>query len=438
MWADAAVIYHLYALGACGAPQRNSGRNAPGQRLLRLVAELDRLAELGVDTLLVGPVFESMSHGYDTIDYLTLDRRLGDNATLEVLAKEVAAHGMRLVLDAVLNHVGRQFWAFEDVLANGPNSRFRDWFHIDFSRGNARGDGFSYKGWHGSTALVNLDLDNPEVRAYLLAVVTEWVDRFGVSGLRLDAANVMSRGFLHELAEHTKAIDPEFWMFGEIVEGDYRELLGPGMLDSVTNYWAYHSLWTSHRQRNYFEIADCLNRQFGLDGVYAGLSLVNFADNHDVDRVASKVQEPAQLYPLYGILLTMPGVPALYYGSEWGARGQLAGGRDRTLRPALDKLNREEPDLAGAIARMIRVRRLLPALDRGGYRQVHVSHGQLVFCRTLAAQSVTVAVNGDSGWARVPVGFPGRVYDQLAGESVDASDGHCWVPPYWLRILTQA
>lgn len=431
------VVYHVYALGACGAPARNDRRSQPVPRLDRLLGEIPRIRALGTTTLLLGPVFQAQSHGYDTIDYLQVDRRLGTDATLVNLALALADHGIDLMLDAVLNHVGRDFFAFADLRAKGARSAFTDWFHVDFTRDNRLHDGFRYSGWGNSTALVNLNLDNPEVRAYLLGVVDEWFSRYPIAGLRLDAANVMSPGFLAELAEHVHDRWPGAWLVGEIVDGDYRAIAGPGMLDSATNYWAYHSLWTGHREHDYLRVADCLTRQFGSDGQYGGLPLLNFADNHDVDRVATAVGNAASLYPLYGILATMPGVPAIYYGSEWGIPGRLVRGRDRDLRPALADIVPAEPDLAPAISAMLAVRADLPALRAGDCTVLHAAAEQLAFRRSLLGESVTVAVNNSSSWAEIPVDLWGPAFDHLDRAEVDCQQGRVWVPPHWLRILTR-
>lgn len=436
MWAQDAVVYHVYALGACRAPYRNDGHRAPVRRLDRIVAELDRLHALGITTLLLGPVFQAMSHGYDTVDYTRVDNRLGDNQALRRLSAELADRGMNLMLDAVLNHVGRDFFAFADVRANGPRSRYADWFDIDFNRRNSLGDGFTYRHWGRSPGLVCLNLEHPAVVEYLLDVVDGWVAGYNLAGLRLDAANVMRPGFLATLAGHVRTRWPDLWLVGEQVEGDYRTLVRT--LGSVTNYWAFDSLWRAHRDHDYRLLADCLDRQFGPWGRYLDVPLLNFADNHDVTRIASNVGERACLYPLYGILATMPGVPSIYYGSEWAIPGVHAPGRDRPLRPAFDAIEPVEPDLPAALARILAVRREFPALRHGDYRTIHVSADQMAFRRTDSGTApILVAVNNSPNWAPIPLGRPGSWWDHLEPESVDSPDGNVWVPPHWLRILTR-
>lgn len=434
-WVADAVVYHVYALGACGAPRRNPLVGPPVARLGRIIAELDRIADLGATALLVGPLFEAASHGYDTLEYRVVDRRLGDAGTLELLSAELASRGMRLLVDAVLNHVGRGFWAFQDVLAKGAGSDYADWFHIDFAHGNRLGDGLSYQGWSGSTALVNLNLDAAAVRAHLLEVAAGWVSRFGISGLRLDAANVMSPDFLAALAARLRQVRPDIWLVAEIVMGDYASLARPGMLDSATNYEAYHALWTSHRNHDYHALAAALDREFGPRGVYRDLALLNFADNHDVDRIASSVADPAQLYPLYGLLFTLPGVPAVYYGSEWGIPGERTARSDRHLRPALDAIRPVQADLPAAIARFAALRRACQPLRTGDLRVTHVAAEQLVFTRSAPGRAVVVAVNNSASWAWVPVPLRGRAWDHLEGAATECVDGWAAIPPHWLVVL---
>lgn len=436
MWARDALIYHIYPLGACGAPHHNDFSSPAQPRLDALVGELDRLVDLGVTAVLLGPVFESTRHGYDTADYFKVDRRLGATATLQRFAQELSARGMRLILDAALNHVGRDFWAFRDVQRHGPASEYAGWFHLDFTSCSPRGDQFSYDGWAGHDDLVKLNLDNPAVREHLLSAVTHWMRTFDVAGLRLDAADVMSTDFLAVLAGHARNLRPDVWLVGEMVHGDYARMARPGLLDATTNYEAYKGLWSAHRDHNYFEIAHSLNRQFGPGGLYRELPLLSFADNHDVDRVASSVADPAQLYPLHGLLLTMPGVPAIYYGSEWGTRARRTPHSDTAVRPRLDAIAHDEPGLPDAIRRLAGVRAALPALRHGDYCQVDVASEQMSFTRTCASQQVSVAVNNSSSWARVRVRGLRDRFDHLERAAVEVLDGQVDVPPHWLRILT--
>jgi|GEM_PF-4203313 len=218
------VFYQLYPLGAFGAPRRNDGTSIPEPRLRGLPGWIPSMERVGAGALYLGPVFESESHGYDTVDYLTVDRRLGANADLAVASRELAARGVGLYLDAVFNHVGRRHPFVLDVAERGRNSRYADWI-----AGYAPGPGpgglpFRYDGWKGHYDLVRLDTGNAEVREYLIGVALRWIDEYGIAGLRLDAADCLDRPFMAELGRRCRAARPGFSLVGEVVHGDSYEL----------------------------------------------------------------------------------------------------------------------------------------------------------------------------------------------------------------------
>jgi cyclomaltodextrinase / maltogenic alpha-amylase / neopullulanase len=229
------------------------------------------------------------------------------------------------------------------------------------------------------------------------------------------------------------------------VAGDYRTWANPMRLDSVTNYECYKGSYSSLAEKNYFEIAYALNRQFGPDGLYRGLPLYAFADNHDVNRVASNLNSPALLYPLYCQLLTMPGVPSIYYGSEWGITGERSRSSDSALRPCLDLdtllASAPSPDLQKAISHLASVRQHSAALRFGDYRQVLVSHEQMAYLRESDSERVLIVLNAASSPAVVdlPLPYPIARADDLLnpGESFSAAGNHLrlTVPQYWARIL---
>jgi glycosidase len=443
-WARDAVFYHVYPLGLLGAPARNDFGAAPVERLDRLTGWLGHIRGLGCNALYLGPVFESTAHGYDTADYWHLDRRLGTDETLRRFVGTAHEAGLRVVLDGVFNHVGRDFWAFRDVLANGANSAYRDWFAgLRFDGRSPFGDPFVYEGWAGHFDLVKLDLANAAVREHLFGAVESWIRDFDIDGLRLDAADVVDIDFQRALAAHCRAIKPDFWLMGEIVHGDYRRWANPGALDSVTNYEAFKGLYSSLVDRNYFEIAYTLNREFGPSGMYPGLSLYNFVDNHDQDRVASRLGDPRLLYPLYLMLFTMPGVPSIYYGSEWGLAGRRARGDDGPVRPALELVTAPglgtEPALADAIRRLATIGAGSMALRRGSYRQLHVAAEQMAFARELDGELIVVMLNAADHAVEVavPALRDGEWHDLLDGGAVVAAGGtlRADVPASWGRVL---
>lgn len=333
MWAYETTFYQIYPLGFCGAPRENAAPVAedelaqaanaapnPDAPIMKIAQWADYLQELGVGAVLINPPLESDSHGYDTRSLRHIDRRLGGDADFAAVCETLHAHGIRVVLDAVFNHVGRGFWAFRDVQERKWDSPYKDWFHISFDGDSCYGDGFWYEGWEGHFELVKLNLQNPAVVDYLLESVRRWAEGFGIDGLRLDVAYMLDRDFMRRLHTFTRELKPDFVLIGETLHGDYNQIVNDEMLDSCTNYECYKGLYSSFNSVNMFEIAHSLHRQFGGDPwcIYRGKHLLSFVDNHDVPRLASILTDKSCLRPAYGMLFGMPGIPCVYYGSEWG------------------------------------------------------------------------------------------------------------------------
>ena len=333
MWFDQSVVYQIYPLGLCGAPQDNDG--VEESRILRLLDWVEHIKKLGADTVLFNPVFESDRHGYDTQDYFRLDCRLGTNQEFAQVCDAFHKAGIRVMLDGVFNHVGRGFWAFRDVQEKRWDSPYKDWFRIDFNGNTNYNDGFWYEGWEGHNELVKLNLDNPAVVAHQFDAIRAWVDQFGIDGLRLDVAYCLPQHYLRRLREFTAALKPDFVLMGETLHGDYKQWMGPDLCHSVTNYECYKGLWSSFNSMNLFEIGHSLARQFGPEPwtLYKGAHLLSFLDNHDVTRAASILTDKRHLEPAYALMFGMPGVPAVYYGSEWGLEGKKEPWGDAPLLP---------------------------------------------------------------------------------------------------------
>ena len=395
-WYENAVVYQIYPLGLTGAPRENDGTCE--HRLLQLIDNgwVEHIARLGATCVLLNPVFESMSHGYDTIDFTRVDCRLGTNEDLRRVVDAFHEAGVKVILDTVFNHVGRRFWAFEDVRAKREASPHASWFKIDWNGGNRFDDGFSYGCWEGVEELVELNHHDFGLNSYCADVVRQWEREFDIDGLRLDVAYCLDPGFLAYLREVcdelSEARGKKFLMLGETMFGDYNRWMGDRACDSVTNYECYKGLWSSMNDSNLHEIAYALHRQSGSDPwcLYRGAHLLNFVDNHDVARIATKLDDPRQLKPLYGLLFGMCGTPSIYYGSEWGVEGEKAPG-DYELRPAFEQP--EWNELTEWICTLAHLKRESEALTQGSYRQLSVQPTMLVFERETERERVIVAVN---------------------------------------------
>lgn len=396
-WYKKANFYHIYPLGFCGAPKLNDFNSKTMENLEKIYDWISHIKYLGADAIYFGPIFESTSHGYDTADYNVIDRRLGDNNTFIKLVKTLHKNNIKVVIDGVFNHVGRDFFAFKDVILKGKSSKYCNWFKLDFNQNSPLNDPFNYDTWNGYYNLVKLNLCNLEVKDYLFRAISVWIKDFDIDGLRLDCADCLDSNFIIELASFCKKLKSNFWLMGEIIHGDYNRWVNNNMLDSVTNYECYKGLYSSHNDKNYFEIAYSLNRQFNYNsGIYKDMYLYNFVDNHDVNRIASTLKFSDYIYPLYIILFTMPGIPSIYYGSEFEIEG-IKDGSDDNLRPELNLKNilsnNYNKKLIDLIHNLSKIRKSSKALEEGKYIQIKVLNEQFAYARTIEGEYIIVILN---------------------------------------------
>lgn len=427
MWANESVFYQIYPLGFCGAPFENDG--VLESRILKVIDWIPHIKDLGCNAIYFSPIFESDTHGYNTRDYKKLDVRLGTNEDFKQVCDALHEAGIRVVLDGVFNHVGRGFSQFQDVVRNREGSPYRDWFHIDFGGNSNYNDGLWYEGWEGNYDLVKLNLRNEQVVSHILDAVSYWVEEFAIDGLRLDVAYCLDHDFIRRLRRHCDGLKEDFFLLGEMLHGDYNVLVNDEMLDSATNYECYKGLYSSLNSMNLFEIIHSLLRQFGPEQwtLYKGKHLLSFVDNHDVTRAASILTNKEHLPLLYALCFGMPGIPCVYYGSEWGAEGNKSDG-DPALRPCFEKPI--ENELTDWISRLAKAKRGSDALNYGSFRSVLLTNKQCIFERKTDSERVLVAVNADSEpfVAHFDAGC-GLAEDLISGETHDFGGGS-ELPPY--------
>ncbi|MCR5371455.1 MAG: cyclomaltodextrinase [Clostridium sp.] len=434
MWSFETVFYQIYPMGFTGAPYENDGVLTP--RIRKVMDWIPHLKKLGIGAVYFSPVFESDTHGYNTRDYREIDVRLGTNEDFREVCDLLHKAGIRVVLDGVFNHVGRGFSGFQDVLKNRENSPYRDWFYINFGGNDGYNDGLWYEGWEGHYDLVKLNLKNPAVCDYLLSSVKMWIDEFGIDGLRLDVAYLVDRDFLRRLRRETAAWKEDFVLIGEMIGGDYNQIMGDDMCHSVTNYECYKGLYSSLNSMNLFELVHSLMRQFGPEPwtLYRGRHLLNFADNHDVSRLASTLNNPRHLPLAYTLLFGMPGMPILYYGSEWGTKAHKSEG-DPALRPCFEKP--EWNELTDHIAACAKAFSNSRALQYGEFKSLVLTNRQCVFERRLSDGSgrVLTAVNADEAeyTAHFDAGAE-KAVDLITGKTVSLAGGLV-LPPYTGYLL---
>ncbi len=442
-WYDEAVFYHIYPLGLTGAPKQND-YGEPVHRLNTLVPWIEHIKKTGFNALYIGPLFESVGHGYETTDYKKLDSRLGTNEDLKAFVKECHEQGIRVIFDGVFNHTGRDFFAFKDLQKNREQSPYKDWYcNVNFQGNNEYNDGFSYENWGGYNLLVKLNQHNPAVRDYICDVIRYWVSEFDVDGIRLDAADVLDFEYMKALRRTANEVKPDFWLMGEVIHGDYSRWVNEGTLHSVTNYQLHKALYSGHNDHNYFEIAHTVKRLYEMGGNRPeGLKLYNFVDNHDVERIYTKLQNKAHFTPVHILLYTLPGVPSVYYGSEFGIEGKKERYSDDSIRPALNLADyanaAEENPCTKLIAALGRIRQHTKELSYGDYKELMLQNRQYAFSRTLDGKSVIVMVNNDDNGAEFSVPAGGAYVGALSGRKVsgdgqlrvqiDGNSGEIWIP----------
>ena len=418
-WYEEAVFYHIYPLGLCGAPAQNP-YGEPVHRLDGLIPWIGHIRELGCTALYIGPLFESVGHGYETTDYRKLDSRLGTNDDLRRFVGLCHEAGLRVILDAVFNHTGRDFFAFRDLREKREQSPYRDWYcGVNFWGNNSYNDGFSYETWGGYDLLAKLNLRNERVRDYHLETVRFWVENFDIDGLRLDAADVLDFDFMRALRAFTEQLKPDFWLLGEVIHGDYARWANGQTLHAVTNYALHKAFFSAHNDHNYFEIAHTLRRQRDMG---AGPErLYSFVDNHDVERIMTKLRSRAHYLPVHVLLYTLPGIPSLYYGSEFGVEGRKERGSDASLRPCLDleALRAEDNPCLELVKALGRVRAAESALRFGDYRELSLTTTAFAFARG----DIVVTVNNADTPAVFDLSGEGVYTGALGGERVSAENG---------------
>ncbi len=375
-WVDHTIWWHVYPLGAVGAPIREPDAH-PGPRLRHLLDWLDHTIELGTNGLLLGPVFASTSHGYDTTDFFRLDTRLGDDADLDELIAQCRRRGLRVLLDGVFSHVGYEHPMVAQALRGGPDSETGRLLDIDW---DADG-GPAPRVFEGHGSLVRIKHDEPAAVDLAVTVMTHWLDR-GIDGWRLDAAYSVPATFWAAALSRVRERHPDAWFLGEVIHGDYAAFVATSTADSVTQYELWKAIWSSLLDGNFYELAHALGRH---DTMLADFTPNTFVGNHDVTRIATTVGSERALLAL-AVLMTVGGIPSIYYGDELGWRGtkeERIGGDD-AVRPPLPSASAALGDAAAEPAldahrALVALRRRHPWLTTARTEVVELSNERIVY-----------------------------------------------------------
>ena len=387
-WVRHAIAWHVFPLGAVGAPalcppgdpddaSSPAGAMAAEHRLRRLIPWLDRLIELGCNVLVLGPVFHSMSHGYDTVDHMRLDPRLGTNEDLVALIEAAHARGVRVMLDGVFNHVGIDHPAFAALPQVGPDSRQASMFRLTWPGGPEAwtpGTAPDYERFEGQDWLPELNHSCEAVADLVTEVMTHWCER-GVDGWRLDAAYAVDPAFWTRVLPRVRRAHPEVYVVGEVIHGDYAAIVAASGMDSVTQYELWQAIWHSLAEANFYELSWTLGRNAELLETFVPWT---FVGNHDTTRIASQLPDARRLPHALALLMTLPGTPAVYYGDEDGLRAVKEDrlGGDDAIRPELPASPEDRP--AGPVRALhqalIGARRRLPWLHDAEVEALHLDN----------------------------------------------------------------
>lgn len=347
------------------------GGDLPG-----ITSRMDYLSELGITGLYLTPICKGKSnHKYDTASYTRIDPHFGTDEDMIALVQTAHAKGIRVMMDGVFNHTGVFFKPWKDVVKNGPDSKYFDWFMINkwpfTTFGNNAKNG-NYYTFGFFDMMPKLNTNNPKVRKYIIKVLTSWVNKYDIDGIRLDVANEISHALCKEIHTALKAIKPDFYILGELWH-DAAPWLRGDEYDSVMNYPytdSVHEFWADiTRTSEDFEHA--VNRCFTLYPLQVNRVLFNLLDSHDTIRLITKLKSLSKFYQQLTVLFTMPGTVCIYYGTEIA----LEGGYDPDCRRCMpwDRIMKGEYyDRITIIKELIRLRKTYPALRSNDYKFIRL------------------------------------------------------------------
>jgi cyclomaltodextrinase len=427
-WVQDAVWWHVYPLGFVGAEREAPADGAVTSRLGRLTGWLDYVVELGANGLALGPVFASSTHGYDTVDHLRIDPRLGTDADFDALVAAAHDRGLRVLLDGVFNHVGREHPAFRAAREQGPDAPTAGWFRLRRPGGPDAEP--AYDTFEGHDQLIALDHSSAAVADLVTEVMTHWLDR-GADGWRLDAAYAVPTSFWATVLPRVRAAHPDAYVVGEVIHGDYTQVVAESGMDAVTQYELWKAVWSSLNDGNLHELAHALGRHDGFLETFVPLT---FVGNHDVTRIASRLTDVRHLPHALAVLFTVGGTPSVYAGDEQaftGVKEDRAGGDDAVRPPFPDGPDELAPygwPTYRLHQELIGLRRRHRWLHRARTTPLHRDNRQLSYAVSGDGQRLVVALNLADAPASVPVAGAGELLagaGTLRGDVVRL-DAHGW------------
>ena len=451
-WAKDAIIYHIYPLGFFNAPKYGREDQNIVPRLEQIREYYNHFTALGVNVIQFGPVFESIRHGYDTIDYMTIDHRLGTNELFKTIVAELHERNIRVIIDGVFNHVGREFASFKDIQSHRENSLQKLWHYVDFTKDNPYHDGFDYKNWEGHYSLVKLNLEQPDVKNYIFSVAQYWLDQIGIDGWRLDVAYMIPNSFWGEFRDICKKTKPSCLLIGEMIHGPYSQWIGPHTLDAGTGYQVYKSIWSAFNHHNLHELKAILEQSCHPQwGINKDVILVNFLGNHDLNRILSQLDNKADIYSVVLLLFTLNGIPKIYYGEEIGLLGKKTFLSDSPVRQPMPSypfiIFEENQTILNHFKKCIQIRKQHHALKYGNLTSLYANDHVLAFLRQSSQETLLIVISNASDIisCSIPLwnlGMDGKRFieqlEQGGSSEFLVKNNQLVIPemyPHWGRIL---
>jgi cyclomaltodextrinase len=424
-----------------------------GGDLAGITQKLPYLEQLGINAIYLTPVFQSpTNHKYDTIDYYKIDPDFGDLAACKQMVEEAHKRGIRVIFDAVFNHCGDRFFAFQDVLEHGVNSKYADWFFID-SYPVVQKPAANYETFANNIhTMPKLNTKNPEVREYLLKVARYWIDEAGIDGWRLDVANEVDHDFWRAFRKTVKEANPEAVIIGEIWH-DSRAWLRGDEFDGVMNYLFKEALYEFFAKQS-IGVRSFNSRLTQSRMIYsdqANASMFNLIDSHDTERFLTSCEKSGwgwgeekravdRMKLAAFFQLTYPGMAMIYYGDEVGMKGET----DPHCRyPMVWEEKAQNGELLQLYKQLLALRKELPVLRRGGFAawiedELHSTYGYL---RHDEEHTVAMLINNSPSAQTIPLRLdwkkPGEtVLEHFTGKKYEVSDDQfIELPAYGYAIL---
>ncbi len=403
-WAKEGIVYQIFPERFANGNKRNDPKHVEpwggkpktdnffGGDLDGIINHLSYLEDLGINVIYMTPIFESPSnHKYDTIDYYKIDSHFGDIHTVKKLVKESHQRGIKIIFDAVFNHSGHNFFAFQDVMKKGEKSKYKDWFYIEsfpiVTEPYPNYETFANDVW----TMPKLKTSNPEVRDYLIDVAKYWIEEAGIDGWRLDVSNEVDHYFWREFRKEVKKANPEALIIGEVWH-DAAPWLEGDQYDSVMNYLFKDALYDFYAKNTIgvqsFDARLTKARMKYKD--QANYAMFNLIDSHDTERFLTSAAEKEERLKLAVLFqMTYVGMPMIYYGTEVG----LTGLNDPDCRKTMvwDKEEQNRP-LLEYYKKMIHIRRSNKALTHGNFRTLFADEVNQVYGFTRTYQNDTIVV----------------------------------------------